>query len=117
MFDPTGRPEQVVYWRSSTWMGFGDLNFVLSGMPCLIAEDRTNALKVDPGWKPAAPPYSVGTVKLSMVSPLALFVPIGRDWATARTAPVCGWTIASAPTAAESVGSTWSLTALSAASW
>ena len=43
-----------------------------------------------------------------MVSPLALSVPIGRDWATALTAPVPGWTIARAPIAAESVASTWS---------
>ena len=73
---------------------------MLSGMPCEMAADSTNALNVDPGWKPAAPPYSVGTVKFSMVSPLALFVPIGRDWATALTAPVPGWTMANAPTAA-----------------
>ena len=35
---------------------------VLSGMPWLIAVASTNVLNVEPGWKPLALPYSLGTV-------------------------------------------------------
>ena len=30
-------------------------------MPWLIAADSTNALKVEPAWKPFASPYFLGT--------------------------------------------------------
>jgi hypothetical protein len=32
-----------------------------SGMSCSMAAASTNALKVDPAWKPFASPYSFGT--------------------------------------------------------
>ena len=39
----------------------GALIRVDSGMPLLIAADSTNALKVDPAWKPLESPYFWGT--------------------------------------------------------
>ncbi len=36
--------------------------FSVSGIPCWMAAVRTNALNVEPGWKPAESPYFWGTV-------------------------------------------------------
>ena len=38
----------------------GELIWVDSGMPCVIAADSTNALNVEPAWKPLASPYLLG---------------------------------------------------------
>ena len=48
----------------SNVMGDGELNCVVSGSPCPSAAASVNTLNVEPGWKPLAPPYSLGTVKL-----------------------------------------------------
>ncbi len=55
-------PSQVSNELSGKKRCWGAGKVRVSGMSWLIAEARTNALKVEPGWKPAASPYLVGTV-------------------------------------------------------
>jgi hypothetical protein len=58
---PAYGPSQVSKSESSKCMVCGALMLVLSGMPWLMAEASTKALKVDPAWKPLASPYFFGT--------------------------------------------------------
>ena len=55
-----GRSPQTRYWLIGIFASIGELIFCESGMPCWIAEASTNALNVEPGWKPAELPYLCG---------------------------------------------------------
>jgi hypothetical protein len=54
-------PPQTRYWFIGMFTAIGESIFSLRGMPSLIAAASTNALNVEPGWKPAESPYFCGT--------------------------------------------------------
>ncbi len=54
-------PPQTRYSLIGMWTCIGDGIVWDSGMPCWIAAASTNALNVDPGWKPLESPYFWGT--------------------------------------------------------